>query len=69
MEALLLLAIVWLVGYLVSCTRHPYRDCPTCGDSKREYGALYSKAYRECQKCGGKGRVVRAGARYLGRNR
>ncbi|MGD9986712.1 hypothetical protein [Pseudonocardia sp.] len=49
-------------GYGLSVLLHPYKHCPTCKGSPRSYGAIYTKSFRLCSRCGGSGRVRRFGA-------
>lgn len=49
-------------GYIVSVFLRPWKICPTCKGSPRNYGAIYTKAFKLCTRCGGSGRVRRFGA-------
>ncbi|MFB9741916.1 hypothetical protein ACFFOU_12440 [Pseudonocardia sulfidoxydans] len=49
-------------GYGLSVILHPFKHCPTCKSSPRSYGAIYTKSFRLCSRCGGSGRIRRFGA-------
>jgi hypothetical protein len=68
MAALIVVATVFAVGYLVSIRLHPFTNCPACKGGSRHRGAIYSYAYRVCRRCKGTGRRLRFGAQLLGHN-
>lgn len=56
------LAALWAGWYLISCARWPWKPCPVCkGAGKRRSPS--GRAFRDCPRCGGKGRQLRAGRR------
>jgi hypothetical protein len=65
MGDLILIALVVLVGYLVSLRLHPWRNCRPCKGTGRHRGALYKYSQRSCTACGGNGRRGRLGVRVI----
>jgi hypothetical protein len=59
--ALVLIAIVVLVGWWATLARHPIRRCPSCKGSKKNAGSNELR-WGICGRCGGKGHVRRFGA-------
>jgi hypothetical protein len=56
------LGVGWLAAYLLACWVYPYAACPRCkGSGKRRSPS--GKAFRDCRRCGGRGRRVRIGRR------
>lgn len=54
------------VGYVLSLLLHPRGACPICKGRGREWGAVFSRSFRWCRRCGGDGHVQRAGTRPFG---
>jgi hypothetical protein len=54
--------------YVLSLMLHPYVPCERCEarGGTREYGRVFSSAYRPCWRCRGRGTKQRLGARVLG---
>jgi len=65
MAWLLILGAVALAGYRYSLWRHPFRPCPRCKGRKGHNAAVFTGAYGNCWKCGGKGQFPRAGLKIL----
>jgi DnaJ-class molecular chaperone len=63
MSILIILIIVFIVGYYLSLRAHPYTKCRLCSGRGRHFGTVYTYAYRRCSKCGGTGRKDRLGVR------
>ncbi len=67
MDALLVVAVVVLLGYRFSLTLHPYTPCEVCrGRGGRHRAFFFRSAWRACHACSGGGRKQRWGARMLG---
>lgn len=63
---LVVLAVVGVVGYLISLSRHPRgRQCRKCGGSGIQKGFVFRYSHRECTRCGGRGGRARIGLRIL----
>jgi hypothetical protein len=54
-----------LLLYMSSWWLHPMRACPKCKGSSRHYGSLHKSKFRFCDKCQGRGRQPRMGAKVL----
>ncbi len=65
-STLLTIGVVVIGGYLLSLLLHPNTACGACKGTPRSYGSVYTKAFRLCSSCGGRGRERRLGARLLG---
>lgn len=65
MGFVVLIAIIVLVGYVVSVRFHPLRKCSTCKGTGRLFGSLYKGSYRRCGKCEGRGQVDRMGTKVV----
>ena len=63
MSILIILIIVFIVGYYLSLRAHPYTKCRLCNGRGRHFGSVYTYAHRRCSKCGGTGRKDRLGVR------
>jgi DnaJ-class molecular chaperone len=63
MGALIVLAIIVVIGYLVSLRLHPWHACRSCGGRGHHRGAVFKYARRACTSCGGNGRRARLGVR------
>jgi DnaJ-class molecular chaperone len=63
MSILIILIIVFIVGYYLSLRAHPYTNCKLCNGRGRHFGTVYTYAQRRCRKCGGTGRKDRLGVR------
>jgi hypothetical protein len=63
MGALIVLAIIAAVGYLVSLRLHPWHRCGSCKGTGRQFGAFFKGSHRLCTSCGGNGRRARLGVR------
>jgi len=63
MSILIILIIVFIVGYYLSLRAHPYTKCRLCNGRGRHFGTVYTYAHRRCSKCGGTGRKDRLGVR------
>ena len=59
------LVVAGVVGYVLMCAVFPYTSCPR-GKGSGKLRSPSGKAFRECRRCGGKGRRVRIGRRILG---
>lgn len=66
MTVLLVIAVVFVVGYVISIKRHPFTNCRWCKGGSRHKGAVWSYGYRACSHCKGSGRKRRFGAQVLG---
>ena len=66
MTILLVLAVVLVVGYLISIKVHPFTTCRRCNGTNRHKGAIYTYSFRRCRRCDGTGRKERFGARVFG---
>ena len=66
--AMLLVALVLVVGYLLSVWIKPFAPCRWCKSNPRSYGVIFTKALDVCRHCEGRGRRVRFGARLFPRN-
>jgi hypothetical protein len=60
-----LYVVIVAVGYVVSLSTHPMRNCWYCKGSGRHNGTFWDYGQRPCSHCDG-GRVPRLGARYFG---
>ncbi|MQA13700.1 MAG: hypothetical protein GEV09_05860 [Pseudonocardiaceae bacterium] len=58
---LVLLGLVWLAGYSLTCWWWPYASCSWCEAGKHRSPS--GKAWRTCRHCKGKGRRIRLGRR------
>ena len=64
MGFLILIGIIFLIGYYLSLKAHPFTNCKFCnGRGKLNGTGLYSYAHGRCHKCGGTGRKDRLGVR------
>jgi DnaJ-class molecular chaperone len=63
MGAVVLIAIIVVIGYVVSIRLHPLRKCPSCKMTGRHFGSLYTGSYRRCGKCEGRGQLDRMGTK------
>jgi len=63
MGFLILIIILFVVGYFISLRLHPLTKCRLCKGTGRHFGSMYTYAQRRCRKCGGNGRVDRLGVR------
>jgi hypothetical protein len=61
--ALVILGVVWVIFYLIACAIWPWRSCPRCEGGKRR--SPTRRAFRDCRRCGGRGRRLRLGGRRL----
>jgi len=50
-------------SYAISLIRRPWHDCRTCNGGGRDRGVIFKHSYRECDSCGGNGKMPRAGVR------
>jgi DnaJ-class molecular chaperone len=66
--ALIVVAAVFAVGYLLSIRLHPFTNCRACKGGSRQRGAIYRHGYRTCRRCKGSGRKLRFGAQLRGPN-
>lgn len=61
---LLLIGVVWAVGYLLLCWIWPFANCRRCsGLGKRR--ALVGRGFRHCPRCDGTGQRLRPGRHVL----
>jgi hypothetical protein len=67
MHPVLVITLVALGVYLVSCFVHPYMKCSNCNRSKEHHSSTFKGAFGTCRACGGRGHTVRLGAKLLGR--
>jgi DnaJ-class molecular chaperone len=63
MSIVIILVIIFIVGYYLSLRAHPYTKCRLCNGGGRHFGSVYTYAHRRCRKCGGNGRKERLGYR------
>lgn len=67
---LVLAAALVALGYLgwrvFKCWFWPYLPCVRC-DGKARFRAPFSRAWRNCPRCEGRGRRIRPGRKLLGR--
>jgi hypothetical protein len=67
MNGPMLLVIVCVIGlYAASVLLHPSIACGKCEGKSRHYGAVFSRSFRSCSRCGGSGKKRRWGAVLLG---
>jgi hypothetical protein len=67
MTTLVVIGVVWLLGYWISLRLHPHMRCRRCVDSPgKEWGGMWTNTFRVCHKCSGRGRRQRLGAWVLG---
>lgn len=59
---LLVVFVVWLVGYAVACALWPFADCGACSGSGRRLSPT-GKRYGNCRRCKGKSKRLRLGRR------
>jgi hypothetical protein len=59
----LLIALVWGVGYVIHCVIWPFRACRTCHGTGRSL-APSGRAWRPCRACKGNPARLRAGRRF-----
>jgi len=69
MDTVWMLALIVIVGYVLSVFVHPYVKCGRCKGLGRHHGALFSYSQRPCHHCAGTGRTRRFGAYLLGRGK
>jgi DnaJ-class molecular chaperone len=63
---LVLLLIAIVIGvYYVSLRLNPWVKCSKCHGKQRFQGWVFSHAHHNCPKCGGTGRQLRLGYRWL----
>ncbi len=64
MGFIIIVAIIYLIGYYFSLKAYPFTKCRYC-DGRGRFNApgMYSYAFGRCGKCGGTGRKERLGAR------
>ncbi|MFF5265382.1 hypothetical protein ACFY4C_41410 [Actinomadura viridis] len=60
--AVIVLVILGATGYIAHCVIWPYRACPTC-DGGGRFRSPYGRAWRYCNRCGGRGAQLRTGRR------
>jgi hypothetical protein len=66
MGFIVIVAIIYLIGYYLSLKAYPFTKCKYCSGRGRFDGkGMYSYAFGRCGKCGGTGRKERLGARVL----
>jgi hypothetical protein len=64
MSFIIIIGIIFFIGYYLSLKAHPYTKCRICnGRGRHNATGMYSYAYRRCRKCGGSGRKDRLGVR------
>ena len=66
MAILIVIAVVLVVGYVVSVKRHPFTACRWCNGGNKHKGAVFRYGFRPCTHCNGSGRKRRLGAQVLG---
>lgn len=64
-QQLIVLILVVVGGYLLSCLLWPYTKCRSCKGGK--HFSPSGRSWRSCARCGGRGRQLRLGA-YLFRS-
>jgi DnaJ-class molecular chaperone len=63
--ALLLLALIFIAGYVGSLWINPWVKCSKCNGRQRKKGLIFAYAYHRCSKCKGTGRQLRLGRRFI----
>jgi DnaJ-class molecular chaperone len=64
MGIIVIIAIIYFIGYYLSLKAYPFAKCKACGGRGRFEGkGMYSYAIGRCGKCGGTGRKERLGVR------
>jgi DnaJ-class molecular chaperone len=64
MAFLVILGLIFIIGYYLSLRAHPFTKCRVCdGRGRHQAVGIYSYAHRRCRKCGGSGRKDRLGVR------
>ena len=63
MSIVIILVIIFIIGYYLSLRAHPFTKCRLCNGRGRHFGSVYTSAPRRCRKCGGTGRKDRLGVR------
>jgi DnaJ-class molecular chaperone len=63
---ILIVGVIFAVGYYLSLRFHPFTKCRLCNGTGRHFGAIYTYAQRRCRRCGGTGRKYRYGLRFFG---
>jgi hypothetical protein len=53
--------VVYLVLWVFSLDRRPFRTCRKCKGTGRHRGTIFLYAHRQCPECGGSGRHRRWG--------
>lgn len=67
MTNVLILLLVAAAAYIAHCWWRPFRDCPKCKGSSRNYdGRGWGTFNESCRWCGNSGRRRRWGSRLLG---
>jgi hypothetical protein len=59
---LLLVGLLLTLGYASSCAIYPYKACRVCS-GQGQFQSRFLRAIRDCRRCGGSGRQLRAGRR------
>ncbi len=64
MGFIVIVAVIYLIGYYLSLKAYPFTKCKHCnGRGRFDATGMYSYAFGRCGKCGGTGRKERLGAR------
>jgi DnaJ-class molecular chaperone len=63
MGIILIIGIVFAIGYYLSLRSHPFTKCRMCHGTGRHFGTTYGYAHRRCRRCGGTGRKNRLGVK------
>ncbi|MGH3342282.1 MAG: hypothetical protein ACRDPK_05220 [Carbonactinosporaceae bacterium] len=61
---LVLLGLVWAVGYLLWCWISPFATCRHCSGSGNRR-TRFGRGFRDCRHCDGSGHQLRPGRRIL----
>ena len=67
MHPALVITLIAIGVYFVSCYFHLYKTCKTCNRSKESHSTTFKGAFGKCRACNGAGHSVRFGAKILNR--
>lgn len=61
---LIVVTVLWFLGYLITCVLWPFAACRKCKGSGR-FRSPSGRAWRSCRKCKGSGARLRTGRRVI----